>query len=96
MADSRNIGECVTHLSGKEVTVVCECCTKYTEWKKKHHDAAEVLQRIADTPCYYKVCNESVTIGHHYLQHDHLCIAFSSTGSLQRHSSKIRAPRIHL
>jgi len=62
-ADNRMLGGCVTHFSGEEVNVVCKCCTKYTEWKKKHQDASRVLQRSANIPCYYRVCNETVTVG---------------------------------
>lgn len=43
--------------------MACECCTKYSEWKKNHQDAARELQSIADEPYYYKVCNKTVTIG---------------------------------
>ena len=61
-ADNRMLKRYVTHSSGEEVNVMCKCCTTYTEWKKRHQDALKVLQCIADMPCHYKICNETVTI----------------------------------
>ena len=62
-ADNQMLKGYVTHSGGEEVNVICKCCTTYIEWKKKHQDASKVLQRIADVPCHYRVCNETVTIG---------------------------------
>ena len=47
-------------------SIKCECCTEYRCWKENHRDAAKELQRLADTPCYYKVCaDEQVHVGPH-------------------------------
>ena len=47
-------------------TSECECCTEYRCWKETHRDAAKELQRLADTPWYYKVCaDEQVHVGPH-------------------------------
>ena len=62
-ADSRMLKGYVTHSSGEKVNVMCKCCTTYIEWKKKHQDASRVLQHIADMPCHYRLCNETVTVG---------------------------------
>ena len=47
----------------QKVVVICDCCTKYTEWKGKHHTATKLLQKAADTPCYYKISDEQITVG---------------------------------
>ena len=44
----------------QKVDVICDCCTKYTEWKSKHQAAAQLLQKIA---CYYKISKEQITVG---------------------------------
>ena len=47
----------------QKVVVICDCCTRYTEWKGKHLIAAKLLQKAADIPCYYKISDEQITVG---------------------------------
>ena len=47
----------------QNLVVICDCCTKYTEWKSKHQTATKLLQKAADTPCYYKISDEQITVG---------------------------------
>ena len=46
----------------KQVKAHCTCCREYNEWKEKHLTEAELLQKIADMPCYYKVCDEQIKV----------------------------------
>ena len=45
-----------------QVETTCSCCDNYVSWRKAHPSDAQALQKIADVPYYYKVCNEKVTI----------------------------------
>ena len=47
----------------QELVVICNCCTKYTEWKGKHQTAAKLLQMAVDTPYYYKISDKEITVG---------------------------------
>ena len=49
----------------QKVVVICDCCTRYTEWKGKHQIAAKLLQKAADIPCYYTISDEQITVGVH-------------------------------
>ena len=49
----------------EKVVVICDCCTRYTEWKGKHQIAAKLLQKAADIPCYYKISDKQITVGRH-------------------------------
>ena len=47
----------------QEVNVICDCCKSYSEWKNTHQSAAQLLQKIADIPCYYKISEEQIRVG---------------------------------
>ena len=59
--DARKCGKLETH-GGSELQLTCDCCSTYSSWKKTHPKNAGELQRVADTPYYYEVCNEEVEV----------------------------------
>jgi hypothetical protein len=61
-------GKCIESPKYGLILTECDCYTTYGEWKKVHNVAAQALQQIADIPCYYKVCDEQVTVGNDVLQ----------------------------
>ena len=65
---SRKEGKCIESPEHGQILTECDHCTTYGEWKKVHNVAAQALQQIADIPCYYKVCDEQVTVGNDVLQ----------------------------
>lgn len=65
---SRKERKCLESPEHGQILTECSCCTTYSEWKRVHKVAAEALQQIADIPCYYKVCDEQVTIGNEVFQ----------------------------
>ena len=61
---SRKVCTIITDDQVEETAVqtACSCCEDYSSWKKIHPSDAQMLQKIADMPCYYKVCDEKVNI----------------------------------
>ena len=49
---SQKEGKCIESPEHGQILTECDCCTTYGEWKKVHNVAAQVLQQIADIPCY--------------------------------------------
>ena len=62
--DGRKVGELDSYdtPNGSELRISCDCCSSYSSWKKTHPNSAVELQRIADSPCYYEVCDEEVEV----------------------------------
>lgn len=72
----------------QKVIVICECCTKYAEWKTKHPAAAKLLQKIANVPCYYKLSEEHVTVGMQTYQNTIRALHMASKGACKGTASK--------
>lgn len=62
--DGRKVGDLDSYetANGSELQIQCNCCSSYSVWKKTHPESAVDLQRVADTPCYYQVCDEEVEV----------------------------------
>lgn len=62
---SRKERKCLESPEHGQILTECSCCTTYSEWKRVHK---ETFQQIANVPCYYKVCDQQVTIGNEVCQ----------------------------